>query len=204
MSTIIKLIVGLGNPGAGYANTRHNAGADFVTALTRQHSQMLTPDSKFFGLRGRISVSLPEPEHRDTEEVNLLVPSTFMNLSGKAVAAIARFYKIEPEQILIAHDELDLAPGTARLKAGGGHGGHKGLKDIMASLGNNRNFARLRIGIGHPGNARQVSDYVLCKAPADEQQRITDSFDNALRVLPSVVAGEWDRAVRDLHTASAN
>ena len=192
MDNIIKLIVGLGNPGDEYANTRHNAGADFVNKLARQHSTQLTPESKFYGLSGRIFIG--------TADIRLLIPTTFMNLSGKSLSAIAQFYKIPPESILVAHDELDLPPGVARLKMGGGHGGHNGLKDIIKSLGNIKDFARLRIGIDHPGNAKLVSNYVLKKAPANEYQLIEESIDNALRILPLLVDGEWNKAMKELHT----
>ncbi len=192
MDNIIKLIVGLGNPGAEYDRTRHNAGADFVAELARQYSTPLVAESKFFGLSTRIFVG--------SRDVRLLIPTTFMNLSGKSVGAIAQFYKIEPENILVAHDELDLAPGVARLKIGGGHGGHNGLKDIIKALGNNKNFCRLRIGIDHPGSAKLVSNYVLRKAPVAEQQLIEESIHNSLRALPDVVNGDWNKAMKDLHT----
>lgn len=192
MNNTIKLIVGLGNPGAEYENTRHNAGATFVTELARQHSVSLTPESKFFGLSARVFLG--------SNDVRLLIPTTFMNLSGKAVGAIAQFYKILPENILVAHDELDLPPGVARLKIGGGHGGHNGLKDIIKALANNKEFARLRIGIDHPGNAKLVSNYVLRKAPLAEQQLIEESIHNSLRVLADAVNGDWNKAMKDLHT----
>ena len=194
MNTPIKLIVGLGNPGTEYDGTRHNAGADFVAQLANQNSTSLSPDSKFFGLCGRIFLG--------ANDIRLLIPTTFMNLSGKAVAAIAQFYKIPPESILVAHDELDLPPGTARLKIGGGHGGHNGLRDIIKALGNNKDFARLRIGIDHPGNAKQVSNYVLRKAPANEQKQIEESIDNALQVMPLAIKGEWNKAMKTLHTSN--
>ena len=192
MDIPIKLVVGLDNPGAEYDGTRHNAGADFVQALAKTYSSSLTAETRFFGLCGRIFVG--------SRDLRLLIPTTYMNLSGKAVAAMAQFYKIEPESILVAHDELDLPPGTARLKIGGGHGGHNGLRDIIKALGNNKNFSRLRIGIDHPGNAKQVSGYVLRKATAAEQQLIDDSINQALRVLPLVIGGEWNKAMKDLHT----
>lgn len=192
MNTPIKLIVGLGNPGTEYAQTRHNAGADFVAELAHQYGATLTPESKFFGLTARIII--------DQHDVRLLIPTTFMNLSGKAVAAIAQFYKIEPEAILVAHDELDIEPGNARLKIGGGHGGHNGLRDIINSLGNNKNFARLRIGIGHPGNAKLVSNYVLKKAPATEYQQIEDGIYQATKIIPLIVTGRWNDAMKILHT----
>ena len=192
MNTPVKLIVGLGNPGAEYVNTRHNAGADFVAEIARQYQGTMTADSKFFGLSGRVTVN--------NRDLRLLIPTTFMNLSGKAVAAIAQFYKIPTEAILVAHDELDIPPGDARLKIGGGHGGHNGLRDIIKCLGNNKNFARLRIGIDHPGNAKQVSGYVLKKAPAAEFQQIEDSIYEASRSLPLLVEGKWNEAMKTLHT----
>jgi PTH1 family peptidyl-tRNA hydrolase len=192
MDTPIKLIVGLGNPGAEYDRTRHNAGADFVEELARQYSVSLAPDNKFFGLTARINI-----QGRD---VRLLIPTTFMNRSGQAVSAIANFYKIEPEEILVAHDELDLDPGIAKLKHGGGHGGHNGLRDIISSLGNNKNFARLRLGIGHPGNAKQVVGYVLKKASQADQTLIEDAIYEATRHLPAAAKGEWNAAMMALHT----
>jgi PTH1 family peptidyl-tRNA hydrolase len=192
VDTPLKLIVGLGNPGAEYNGTRHNAGADFVAELARQHSITLAPETKFFGLCGRAFIG--------AKDIRLLIPTTFMNLSGKAVAAMANYYNVPPEAILVAHDELDLAPGVARLKIGGGHGGHNGLRDIIKSLGNNKNFARLRIGIDHPGSAKQVSNYVLRKAPVAEQQLIANSIDDALRILPELLSGEWNKAMKALHT----
>ena len=124
-----------------------------------------------------------------------------MNLSGKAIGAMAGFYKISPEAILVAHDELDLPPGVAKLKIGGGHGGHNGLKDTIKALGNNKNFARLRIGIGHPGNAKLVSSYVLKKAPLAEYQQIENSIADALQHLPLAIKGEWNQAMKALHSA---
>lgn len=192
MDQKIKLIVGLGNPGAEYDHTRHNAGADFVTELARQYGASLTPESKFFGLTARIMIG--------NQDIRLLIPTTFMNLSGKAIGAMANFYKIEPENILVAHDELDLEPGTARLKHGGGHGGHNGLRDTIKALGNNKGFARLRLGIGHPGNAKQVVSYVLKKAPQAEQQQIEDAIYDATKAMPQAVKGEWNVAMKELHT----
>ncbi len=192
MDQKIKLIVGLGNPGTEYDRTRHNAGADFVAELARQYSASLSPDAKFFGLTARFLIG--------NQDVRLLIPTTFMNLSGKAVAAMANFYKIEPENILVAHDELDLDPGVARLKHGGGHGGHNGLRDTIKALGNNKDFARLRLGIGHPGNARQVVSYVLKRASQSEQQQIDDAIYAATKVMPLAVKGEWNAAMKELHT----
>lgn len=192
MSDPVKLIVGLGNPGQEYDRTRHNAGADFVFELARQHSITLTPESKLSGLAGRIFIG--------QYDVRLLVPTTYMNRSGQSVGAMANFYKVSPEQILVAHDELDLDPGVARLKVGGGHGGHNGLRDIISALGNNKNFQRLRIGIGHPGQASQVSGYVLKRAPQAEQQQIDDAIYDSLREINSIVSGDLEAAMRSLHT----
>lgn len=193
-TTPVRLIVGLGNPGSEYEHTRHNAGQDLVTAFARQHGHNLTPTPKFYGLTGRLLIG--------AHDLRLLIPTTFMNLSGQAVAAVCQFYKIEPEEILVAHDELDLAPGVARLKIGGGHGGHNGLRDIISALGNNKNFARLRLGIGHPGNPKQVTNYVLKRAPAQEAEQIEQAIDNSLRNIPHVVKGDWEKAMRELHTAA--
>lgn len=190
MPTPLQLIVGLGNPGPDYSHSRHNAGADWVELLAHRQKQPLHHTPKFFGLSGRIIC-------QDTE-VRLLIPTTFMNLSGKAVLALTQFYKIPPEAVLVVHDELDLAPGVARLKHGGGHGGHNGLRDIIAVLGNN--FARLRIGIGHPGDAKRVADYVLKRAPQAEFQLIEDALARSLNVIDDLCQGQWDRAVRNLHT----
>ncbi len=192
MDTPVQLIVGLGNPGQQYEQTRHNAGADFVLALSKHCGITLKSESKFFGATGRATL--------DGHDVRMLLPDTYMNRSGKAVAAMAGFYQIPPEAILIAHDELDLAPGVARLKLGGGHGGHNGLRDTIQALGNNRNFARLRIGIGHPGSASEVVNFVLRKAPQSEQQLIDQSIDDAVRVMPITAAGQWNSAMKELHS----
>lgn len=193
MDTPIQLIVGLGNPGSEYDQTRHNAGADFVTELARQHGALLAPDKKFFGSYAQIAI-----DHRP---VRLLIPATYMNRSGQAVSALANFYKIPPEAILVAHDELDMPPGIAKLKIGGGHGGHNGLRDIISALGNHNGFARLRIGIGHPGDARQVAAYVLKRAPADDFNKIEDSLNAACKVMPPLTRGEWNAAMKELHTS---
>lgn len=192
MDTPVQLIVGLGNPGQQYEQTRHNAGADFVLALSEYCGTTLKLESKFFGATGRAVLN--------GQNVRLLLPNTYMNLSGKAVAAMAGFYQIPPEAILVAHDELDLSPGTVRLKIGGGHGGHNGLKDTIKALGNSRDFARLRIGIGHPGHASEVVNFVLRKAPQSEQQLITQSIDDAIRAMPLVTTGQWNSAMKELHS----
>lgn len=193
--TAIKLIVGLGNPGTEYRGTRHNAGANFVDQLARDSGLELRADTKFFGLTGQLTLS--------GHDLRLLIPTTFMNRSGKAVAAIAGFYKIAPEEILVAHDELDIAPGTARFKRGGGHGGHNGLRDIIPALGNNRDFHRLRIGIGHPGHASKVSGYVLSAPSSADRERIDASIDEAIHSLPLLLDGDEVKAMTRLHSFSA-
>lgn len=171
----IKLIVGLANPGAKYEGTRHNAGEWLVNELARMYNTSLKEEAKYFGKVANINTA--------QGEVRLLVPTTFMNLSGKAVGALANFYRIKPEEILVAHDELDLPPGVAKIKQGGGHGGHNGLKDIIASLGNNNNFYRVRIGIGHPGHRDLVAGYVLGKPAPQDQEKINSAVDEASRCV---------------------
>ena len=171
----IKLIVGLANPGAKYEGTRHNAGEWLVNELVRMYNTSLKEEAKYFGKVAKINTA--------QGEVRLLVPTTFMNLSGKAVGALANFYRIKPEEILVAHDELDLPPGVAKIKQGGGHGGHNGLKDIIASLGNNNNFYRVRIGIGHPGHRDLVAGYVLGKLAPQDQEKIDAAVDEASRCV---------------------
>ena len=191
----IKLIVGLGNPGSEYRGTRHNAGAEFVEELARQNGATLQSESKFFGLTGRCTVA--------GHDVRLLIPTTFMNVSGQSVAAMAKFFKLEPAALLIAHDELDIAPGTARFKQGGGHGGHNGLRDIVPALGNKKDFHRLRIGIGHPGHASRVSGYVLGKPSTQDRERIDASIDEAIRALPLLLDGDATKAMTQLHSFTA-
>ena len=188
--TAIRLIVGLGNPGRDYARTRHNAGFWWVIQCAEQMRIVLKPESRFFGVAGR---------DMSGTEINLLMPQTFMNLSGKAVAALTRFYKIAPEEILVVHDELDLSPGVARLKQGGGHGGHNGLKDIVAQLGSPQ-FWRLRIGIGHPGHKNEVANYVLNPPRADEADLIESAIIQSLVVLPEILRGDFAAAMLKLHT----
>ena len=180
----IDLIVGLGNPGAQYEQTRHNAGFWFVDEIARLKGAHFRPESKFSGDVCKVVV-----EGRD---IWLLKPDTFMNRSGQAIQKLASFYKIPVDQILVAHDELDLEPGTARLKTAGGHGGHNGLRDTIAHLG--KDFQRLRIGIGHPGHRDQVTDYVLHRASKDDQIAIDNAIDDALRVLPLLAEGSWEKA----------
>ena len=194
MDTPVEMIVGLGNPGPKYQRTRHNAGADFVRELAHSVGATLNAETKFFGETARIKLN--------SKDIRLLIPSTYMNRSGQSVSAMAKFYQIEPQNILIAHDELDHSPGTTRLKIGGGHGGHNGLRDIIKSLGNNKEFARLRIGIGHPGHADQVADYVLKQASKADQQLIDNSISDALHQLPHAVEGQWEQAMNKLHSAN--
>lgn len=192
METPVDLIVGLGNPGPKYHLTRHNAGADLLRELANGVNGTWKSESKFFGETCRLTLG--------DRDIRLLIPSTFMNLSGQAVSAVANFYQIPAQKILIVHDELDLQPGTARFKIGGGHGGHNGLRDIVNKLGNNSDFARLRIGIGHPGQANQVSDYVLKKPSPADQKLIADSIQRALEQLPVALDGDWEKAMTALHT----
>lgn len=191
----IKLIVGLANPGAEYAATRHNAGAWYVDLLADRHHQPLKEEAKFYGYTARLNI--------DGEDVRLLVPTTFMNLSGKAVSAMANFYRIQPEEILVAHDELDLPPGVAKFKLGGGHGGHNGLKDIISKLGNNPGFHRLRVGIGHPGDKNKVVGFVLGKPPASEQKLIDDAVDEATRCTDIWLKEGLTKATNRLHAFKA-
>ena len=192
MSADIKLIVGLGNPGPEYTATRHNAGFWFVEAIARQFNTTLTPESKFFGLTARLS--------HPYSDTRLLIPTTFMNRSGQAVGALATFYKIAPEQILVAHDELDLPPGVAKFKQGGGHGGHNGLKDIAQALANQTDFHRLRIGIGHPGHSSKVTGYVLGKAPSNEQNLIDDAIYAAQKAIEIAMNEGFTAAKQYLHS----
>ncbi|WP_115719327.1 aminoacyl-tRNA hydrolase [Gallaecimonas mangrovi] len=191
----IQLLVGLGNPGPEYAQTRHNAGAWYIEELARLHRQSLSLESKFSALTARVSIK--------GQDVRLLVPTTYMNLSGKAVSALANFYRIPVESILVAHDELDLPPGVARFKQGGGHGGHNGLKDIMAKMGNNPNFNRLRIGIGHPGDRNKVTGYVLGKPPQGEQEKINAAIDEAVRATDILLQSGKTAAQNRLHAFKA-
>ena len=195
MSNNIRLLVGLANPGAEYAKTRHNAGAWVVEELARAHNISLREESKYFGQTGRIQAN--------GHDLRLLIPSTFMNLSGKSVAALANFYQIKPEEILVAHDELDLPPGVAKFKKGGGHGGHNGLRDIISKMGNNKDFYRLRVGIGHPGDKNRVSGFVLGKAPAKEQEFIDAAVDEAVRCMDLLLKDGLNKAQNRLHSFKA-
>lgn len=187
---MIRLIVGLGNPGPEYEATRHNAGFWFVDAVAAKLSARLAPERSYSGLAARVNV--------EGRPLWLLEPTTFMNLSGKSVAALARFFKIEPAEILVAHDELDLLPGQVRMKQGGSSAGHNGLKDIQAQVGS-ADFWRLRLGIGHPGVKAEVIDYVLRRPPAAERVEIEKSIDQACEGLDLLVAGDMERATMKIN-----
>lgn len=191
MAERVELIVGLGNPGPEYEKTRHNAGFWFVDTLAGDGFRR---ESRFQAELARVQIG----DHA----VWLLKPMTFMNRSGLSVAALARFYKIPPSSILVVHDELDLPPGAARLKQGGGHGGHNGLRDIVSQLGS-RDFLRLRLGIGHPGNSREVVNYVLGRPVAAEREAILAARDTAVSVMPQVLAGELQQAMNTLHGSTS-
>jgi PTH1 family peptidyl-tRNA hydrolase len=187
---MIKLLVGLGNPGPEYEATRHNAGFWWVDAAARQLGARLAAERAYFGLVGRVN--------RPAGPVWLLQPQTYMNLSGKSVAALARFFKITPQEILVVHDELDLLPGQIKLKQGGGHAGHNGLRDIHAQLGS-ADYWRLRLGIGHPGVKTEVADYVLRKPPADQREAIERAIEESLKHLDAMLSGQMQQAVMKLH-----
>lgn len=189
----IRLLIGLGNPGAEYEDTRHNAGFWWVDAVARKLGATLHADRTYHGLVARVN----RPADRGGP-LWLLQPQTFMNLSGKAVAALARFYKIEPEHMLVAHDELDVPVGQMRLKQGGGAAGHNGLKDMQAQLGS-PNFWRLRLGIGHPGVKAEVAAYVLRKPTQDDRQAIHACIARSMDALDLLLAGEMPRAMMTLH-----
>jgi PTH1 family peptidyl-tRNA hydrolase len=186
----IQLIVGLGNPGNEYTGTRHNAGFWWVDQVCAETGSKLNLETKFFGHAGKL---------KNSSEVWLLKPTTFMNASGRSVGALAKFYKIPPEAILVIHDELDLPTGTVKLKKGGGHGGHNGLKDIAAQLGT-PDFWRLRLGIGHPGDKNAVANYVLKDPTRDEMRAIEENIDQSTTLLPLLLKGEFEAAMLKLHT----
>lgn len=188
---MIRLIVGLGNPGRDYVDTRHNAGFWFIDKFASQHKVGLSLDKKYFGFIGKFKY--------DDHDVWLLKPETFMNLSGKAVAALANFYKIQPSEILVAHDELDFNPGIVKLKLGGGAGGHNGLKDINRVIGND--YWRLRLGIGHPGDKNEVVSFVLKKPPLAELSLIEDEISQSLTIMDLVLSDKLNDAMKKLHTS---
>ncbi|MBS0457137.1 MAG: aminoacyl-tRNA hydrolase [Proteobacteria bacterium] len=191
----LRLLVGLGNPGPEYALTRHNAGRWCIDALAEQIGARFGVEAKLHGQAAKAQIG--------GQDVWMFKPLTFMNESGRAVLAALRYWKIEPEQMLVAHDELDLPPGVARLKFDGGHGGQNGLRDIMALLGHGR-FNRLRIGIGHPGHKDKVTPWVLGRPGKDDEAAMLRAISDALDVLPLAVAGQMDEAMKKLHTKGVN
>ncbi len=190
--TGIRLIVGLGNPGPQYEATRHNVGFWFVDSLAARHQGQFRMEIKFHGLLSRMLIG--------GVDLRLLKPTTFMNRSGQSLGTVARYLDIPPEAILVAHDELDLAVGTARLKQGGGHAGHNGLRDIINVLGS-RDFWRLRIGIDHPGDREQVINYVLGRPSRDDEGRIVMALDDAECCLPDLLSGDFQKAMHRLHSS---
>ncbi len=191
---MIRLFVGLGNPGPDYEATRHNAGFWWIDALARDLKLTTAPERSYQALAARGAI--------DGRTVWLLKPQTFMNLSGKSVAALARFFKIAPEEILVVHDELDIVPGEAKLKFGGGHAGHNGLRDIHAQLGSS-DYWRLRFGIGHPGDRSEVIHWVLNKPLREHREAIDDAIIRTLHAAPALAAGEMEKATRLIHTSKA-
>lgn len=193
---MIRLIVGLGNPGSKHEYDRHNAGFWFIERLAQQNKQVLQTEKRFLGRVAKIQI--------EGHDIYLLEPDTYMNLSGESVGPLCRFHKISPQEVLVVHDELDLKPGTARLKQGGGNGGHNGLKDIQSHLSSPQ-FWRLRFGIGHPrdlpgGQSKMdVADYVLKKPSSEEQSKIDQSIDKALKILPLLLKGDTQNAMQVLH-----
>ena len=188
----IQLVVGLGNPGPEYTKTRHNAGVWFVEELASRYNISLRPEKKYFGLYGKGLIG--------NEVVHLLIPTTFMNRSGQSVAPLANFFRIPVESILVAHDELDMEPGVCKIKKGGGHGGHNGLRDIISCMANNKEFYRLRIGIGHPGHRDRVTGHVLGKAPAIDQDKIDQAIDEASRCIDIWQKDDLKKAQNRLHS----
>ncbi len=196
MSTPLRLIVGLGNPGEQYARTRHNAGVWFVARFAEQLGAQFKNEKKFFGQVATVNYL----QH----EIRLLIPNTCMNESGKAVGAIAHFYKLKSEDILVAHDELDLPAGSIRFKQGGGLAGHNGLRDITRALGGSQSFNRLRIGVGHPGTKSDVIGHVLSSVSPTDEKLILRCIDEALALMPQAVEGEWEQAMNALNGFSAS
>jgi peptidyl-tRNA hydrolase, PTH1 family len=190
----IKLIVGLGNPGSEYAKTRHNAGFWFLDALLERQSARLLTDSKLHSEVGKLDLG--------AQRIMLAKPKTFMNKSGQACSALLHYFKLAPEEMLVAHDELDLAPGIARLKFDGGHGGQNGLRDISTQLGHGK-FHRLRLGIGHPGHKDQVLSWVLGRPSSEHEAAMRGAIDAAIDVVPLLLADEFNQAMKKLHTPAA-
>ena len=188
----IKLIVGLGNPGPQHERNRHNAGVIFLHHLCKAYGNSLRGEVKFFGEFSSIVI--------DGADIKLLFPTTFMNNSGKSVAAVCKFFKFEPKNMLVAYDEIDFDVGITRLKDGGGHGGHNGVRDIINALGGKNNFFRLRIGVGHPGHKSMVANYVLNDPSRAEADAIMSNIEDAIRLLPTAINGNWEEAMRVLHS----
>lgn len=191
MAVPIKAIVGLGNPGPEYACNRHNAGALWVQHLAGQHGLQLRPEKRFHGWYGKLVIK--------ESEVHLLLPGTFMNRSGMAAHALCHFFKIPPDAMLVAYDELDLEPAALRLKQGGGHGGHNGLRDIIKAFGGNKEFPRLRFGIGHPGDKSRVTSHVLSNFSKTEVVQLDNLFTELDSHLSSLVSGDWAPVMNHLH-----
>jgi PTH1 family peptidyl-tRNA hydrolase len=190
----ISLIVGLGNPGPEYQHTRHNAGAMFVESLAKIHNCSLKLENKFYGYTGRIAIG--------GQDIRLLIPTTFMNKSGQAVAAMANFYRVPISGLLVAFDELDLPPGVVKFKTGGSSS-QNGVRDIVSSMANQKDFLRLRVGIGHPGDKNRVTGHVLGKAPQKEQQQIDDAIDEAARCIEILIKDDLKKAMNRLHSFKA-
>jgi len=191
MSSTIQAIIGLGNPGPEYALNRHNAGALWVQHLAHRHHLTLRQEKRFHGLYAKL--------HLGKRDIHLLFPLTFMNRSGMATHALSHFYKIKPENTLVAYDELDLEAGVLRLKQGGGHGGHNGVRDIIKAWGGDKNFPRLRFGIGHPGDKSKVVNYVLTNFSKADSQKLEASFAELDDWLEALVSGDWSTAMNHLH-----
>jgi len=187
----IKLIVGLGNPGIKYAQTRHNVGFEFVDSLCNKYGLSLKENNKFYGIAGKVNIA--------GHNIWLLKPQTYMNLSGKSVASLANFYKIDTDEMLVVYDELDLPVGNAKLKKGGGHGGHNGLRDIIAATGS-KDFNRLRLGIGHPGHKSKVVSWVLNRASKDDEISIDMAISKGIEVIEYLLEGELQKAMNLLHS----
>ena len=188
----VKLIVGLGNPGPQHDSNRHNAGVIFLHHLCKSYGGQLRGEQKFFGEFDSINI--------DGRDIKLIFPTTFMNHSGKSVSAVCKFYKIQPENMLVAYDEIDFDVGVTRFKEGGGHGGHNGVRDIINSMGGRRDFFRLRIGVGHPGHKSMVANYVLSDPSRSEADIIMSNIEDAIRIIPKTIEGSWEEAMRFLHS----
>ena len=191
---MIKLFVGLGNPGLEYEATRHNAGFWWIDAFSRELKAPLSFDKSYFGQVARTAIN--------GQNIWLLTPQTFMNLSGRSVAALVRFFKIEPDEILVAHDELDVPPGLVKLKFGGSHAGHNGLRDIHAQLGTG-DYWRLRLGVGHPGNKDEVVDWVLRKPMQEHRAAIEECITRSFKAVPALLAGDMGKATMMIHTSTS-